>query len=169
MEILIRAVEAKDAREIHEIRIMDKVRDNILATTGESIAKVEEFFKASLGSGLQFVAISDEKVVGQIGMFIEKNPRCAHIGAIGMMIRSDYQGKGIGSKLLEKILELADDYYMLRRVELTVFTSNEAAINLYRKYGFVIEGTKKYGAVRKGRYEDLYYMGRYRHLPVEDQ
>lgn len=164
MEILIRATELKDAREIHEIRIMDNVRDNILSTTGESLIKAEEFLKASIPSGLQFVATIDEKVVGQIGMHVEKNPRCAHIGAIGMMVHRDYQGQGIGSKLLEKILELADDYLMLRRIELTVFTSNEAAINLYKKYDFVIEGTKKYGAIRKGSYEDLYYMGRYKHL-----
>lgn len=169
MEILIRATEIKDAREIHEIRIMDGVRDNILATTGESIAKVEEYLNSSLASGLQFVAVFDDKVVGQIGMFISSNPRCSHIGDIGMMIHSDYHGKGIGSKLLEKILELADDYYMLKRVELTVFTSNEAAINLYKKHDFTIEGTKKYGAVRNGRYADLYYMARYRHLPKHDE
>lgn len=168
MNILIRATELKDARDIHEIRIMDDVRDNILSTTGESIEKVEDFLRASIKDGLQFVAVVDNKVVGQIGMSIEKNPRCAHIGAIGMMVRSDYHGKGIGSKLLVKILELADDYLMLRRLELTVFTSNEAAINLYKKHGFVIEGTRKYGAVRKGSYADLYYMGRYKHLSEED-
>jgi len=168
MEILIRATELSDAREIHIIRIMDGVRDDILATTGDSVIKVEEFLKASITSGLQFVALADEKLVGQIGMFVDSKARCSHVGAIGMMIHSDYQGKGIGSKLLEKILELADDYLMLKRVELTVFTSNEAAINLYKKYGFVIEGTKKYGAVRQGRYEDLYYMGRYKHLLMEE-
>jgi putative acetyltransferase len=58
------------------------------------------------------------------------------------------------------ILDLADGWLMLKRVELCVFTDNERAIALYRSMGFVVEGTKKYAAARGGTYADEYLMAR---------
>jgi putative acetyltransferase len=51
---------------------------------------------------------------------------------------------------MEAILDIADNWLKLKRVELSVFTDNEPAIALYKKMGFVVEGTKKYSAVRRG-------------------
>ena len=46
------------------------------------------------------------------------------------------------------------------RIELTVYTDNPAAIRLYRKFGFEIEGTFKGYALRDGVYADVYSMAR---------
>ncbi len=43
---------------------------------------------------------------------------------------------------MSEILDLADTWLMLVRIELGVFTDNEKAIKLYEKFGFEIEGTK---------------------------
>lgn len=43
---------------------------------------------------------------------------------------------------MSEILDLADNWLMLARIELGVFTDNEKAIKLYEKFGFKIEGTK---------------------------
>jgi putative acetyltransferase len=51
---------------------------------------------------------------------------------------------------------------MLKRVELSVFVDNEPALALYRSLGFVVEGTKKFAAIRNGAYMDEYLMARYR-------
>ena len=48
----------------------------------------------------------------------------------------------------------------LLRLELVVFVDNEAAIRLYRKHGFVIEGTHRAFALRKGAFVDAYAMAR---------
>lgn len=48
----------------------------------------------------------------------------------------------------------------LTRLELTVETPNEAAINLYKKSGFVIEGTKKCTMLVNGNYIDEYMMAK---------
>ena len=48
------------------------------------------------------------------------------------------------------------------RIELTVFSDNARAISLYRKFGFVVEGTLVGYAYRNGRYVDAYTMARLR-------
>ncbi len=50
----------------------------------------------------------------------------------------------------------------LRRVELTVYADNQAAIGLYRKFGFETEGQLRDYAVRDGGYVDVLSMARLR-------
>jgi putative acetyltransferase len=60
------------------------------------------------------------------------------------------------------MLDLADQWLGLRRVELNVFTDNQAAIALYRKYGFEVEATHRGAALRDGVLIDCYFMARLR-------
>ena len=83
------------------------------------------------------------------------------------MVHADYQRRGVGTRLMEALLDIADNWLMLVRVELTVFADNAGAIALYEKLGFVIEGTKRAAAIRNGRYMDEYMMARIRRLPDE--
>ncbi len=55
---------------------------------------------------------------------------------------------------------MADNWLNYTRLELTVYTDNAAALALYRKFGFEIEGTLKAYAFRDGRYIDAYTMAR---------
>ncbi len=63
---------------------------------------------------------------------------------------------------METILDVADNWLMLVRIELEVFADNEKAIALYKKYGFEIEGKIRMAAIRNGEYVDEYKMGRVR-------
>ena len=109
------------------------------------------------------VAEVDGKVVGNIGLHaIPKSRRRAHAAAIGMAVHDAYQGKGVGSALMQAALDLADNWLQFTRIELTVFTDNVAAVALYKKFGFVIEGTHKQYAFRNGEYTDSYSMARLR-------
>ncbi|MDF2521388.1 MAG: GCN5-related N-acetyltransferase, partial [Clostridia bacterium] len=84
-----------------------------------------------------------------------------HSASIGIMVHAGYQGKGIGSALFEKVIDIADNWLMLVRLELGVFVENERAVKLYKSFGFQIEGRRKYAAVRNGEYADEYMMARY--------
>jgi len=66
----------------------------------------------------------------------------------------------VGSALIVAGLDLADRWLNYRRLELTVYTDNVAALGLYRKFGFVIEGTHRDFAFRDGRYVDAHAMAR---------
>ncbi|MFA9423174.1 MAG: GNAT family N-acetyltransferase, partial [Sedimentibacter sp.] len=112
-----------------------------------------------------FVAELEEngikKVVGSIGLIVNTPARIRHSGSIGIAVSTDYQGEGIGKALLNKVIDLSDNWLMLVRLELGVFTDNERAVNLYKSLGFVIEGTKKYAIIKNGKYADEYIMARY--------
>ena len=63
---------------------------------------------------------------------------------------------------MKAILDLADNWLMLVRVELEVFADNERAIRLYEKFGFEKEGLLRMTTVRCGQYADEYKMARLR-------
>jgi putative acetyltransferase len=77
-----------------------------------------------------------------------------------MMVRDDWRGKGIGTALMQAVIDLTDRWLNLTRIELTVFTDNESAIALYRNFGFEIEGTLRKYAFRDGAFVDAYSMAR---------
>ena len=77
-----------------------------------------------------------------------------------MMVRDDWHGKGVDTAMMRAVIDLADKWLNLARIELTVFTDNESAIALYRKFGFEIEGTHRKYAFRDGEFVDAYAMAR---------
>ena len=89
-------------------------------------------------------------------------PRRKHAGAIGICVHEDWQGKGVGKELMHAIIDLADNWLNLTRLELEVYSDNEAATHLYERFGFEIEGTLRQHAFREGRYVDSKMMGRLR-------
>jgi L-phenylalanine/L-methionine N-acetyltransferase len=103
------------------------------------------------------------EVVGSLGL--ETSPtrwRMRHVGSIGMAVSDDWQGKGVGTALMEAALDLADNWLNLTRIELRVYVDNSAAVALYKKFGFEIEGTHRRLAFRNGEYVDAYSMARIR-------
>jgi putative acetyltransferase len=109
------------------------------------------------------LACVEKEVVGQLGLQTFPNrPRRRHVGQLGMAIRDDWHGKGAGSALMQAAIDLAERWLNLSRLELEVYTDNEPAIRLYKKFGFVIEGTLTLYAYRDGQYVDTYAMARLR-------
>src|SRR5690242_19627363 len=80
------------------------------------------------------VATIADEVVGNLGLTRLTRARRSHVGEIGMAVHDDWQGKGVGSALLQAALDLADNWLGLRRLELNVHADNERAIALYRKF-----------------------------------
>jgi L-phenylalanine/L-methionine N-acetyltransferase len=66
------------------------------------------------------------------------------------MARTEYQEQGIGKNPMENILDLADNWLMLLRIELDVNADNGKAISFYHSFGFEIEGMKKYAVIKMG-------------------
>jgi putative acetyltransferase len=67
---------------------------------------------------------------------------------------------------MSAMVDLADNWLNVSRLELTVYTDNVRAIALYRKFGFAIEGTHKAYALRNGEYVDAHFMARLKAKPV---
>jgi putative acetyltransferase len=103
----------------------------------------------------------DQDVVGMLGIHTNSSqPRRKHAASIGMTVRDNRQGRGIGTALLKAALELADGWLNLTRLELQVWTDNEPAVRLYRKFDFEVEGTLRQYALREGKLIDAFAMSR---------
>ncbi|MGZ2425175.1 RimJ/RimL family protein N-acetyltransferase [Rhizobium laguerreae] len=79
-----------------------------------------------------------------------------------MGVHDDFIGRGFGRILLGAMVDAADDWLDIKRLELTVYTDNDVAIGLYRKFGFEQEGLLKAFGYRAGQYVDAYTMARLR-------
>ncbi len=111
---------------------------------------------------IKLVAVHCNEVIGHIGLEQYSRIRQTHIGSIGMVVTPEWHRKGVGSKLLAAVLDVADNWMNLRRVELTVYADNEAAIGLYQKFGFETEGRLRQYAIRDGMMVDALTMARLR-------
>ncbi len=110
----------------------------------------------------------DGRVVAGAGFHIGRN-RMVRTGSFGMGVDEDFQGQGIGSALMAAIVDLADNWYNLRRIELEVFADNLAGVALYKKFGFEVEGLYRKYAYRDGEYVDALPMARLRPDPWHER
>ncbi|WP_155972070.1 GNAT family N-acetyltransferase [Streptococcus ruminantium] len=128
-----------------------------------SVDEMETIFKAGIENPRELCLLAKvgSEVVGAISVKSSKQFRISHIGNIFIAVKKAYWGHGLGTILLEEVLHWAEEMNLLRRLELTVQVRNQAAVHLYQKLGFVIEGTQVRGArTDEGEWLDLYYMGK---------
>jgi RimJ/RimL family protein N-acetyltransferase len=103
------------------------------------------------------VATDGDRCLGHIGLY--KIDAIARSAELGIMIGDkDAWGKGIGGEVTRQMVRYGFDQMNLNRMSLTVLASNERAIRLYRKLGFVQEGVFRQAQFRDGGYVDLVAM-----------
>ena len=158
--VSIRHAEPDDAEAIHQILSGPRSTAGTLQLPLQSVEGVRKRFFSETPEGLYQLVACVEEVVGYLGLEAFTQSRRRHVGAIRIAVRDDWQGKGIGSALMEAALDLADNWLNLIRLELTVNAENAAGISLYEKFGFAIEGTHRLYAFRNGEYVDAYSMTR---------
>lgn len=110
---------------------------------------------------LSLVAESEGQLVASAGLH-GAGPalRRRHAMGLGMAVAKAWQGRGVGTQLMTALVDAADRWMAVLRIELTVYTDNPAALALYKKFGFQIEGTLRAYALRDGSYVDVHSMAR---------
>jgi putative acetyltransferase len=159
-KIDVRAAELSDAEALTRIYAGRDAYSQTLQLPLQSLEVWRKRLAHNDDTQHTLVATVAGEVVGNLGLTRFTRPRRAHVGEIGMGVRDDWQGKGVGSALLTAVLDLADNWLGLRRIELTVHADNAPAIALYRKFGFEVEGTHRAYAIRDGIYVDSLSMAR---------
>ena len=166
-ELLIREAEPGDAIEL--VTFLNRVsletdftsldRDGILLTSEEMEIFLNK--QASSDNQITLLAFLNDKIAGIVNITADQRKRVRHIGDLFIVIGKIYWNNGLGSLLLEEVIEWAQASGILRRLQLTVQTRNQAAVHLYQKHGFVIEGIQERGAyIEEGEFIDVYLMGR---------
>jgi L-phenylalanine/L-methionine N-acetyltransferase len=168
MTIAIRRAEPSDYEAVHSIYMGAQAVWGTLQLPFPSVEQWRKRLAEPPEGMMSLLAIVDAEVIGQLGLTFPRSPRRRHVGQLGMAVRDDWQGKGAGTALMQAAVDLADKWLNLERLELDVYTDNEAAIRLYKKFGFVIEGTLVRFAFRDGRYVDGYAMARLREVLSKD-
>lgn len=158
--ITIRRIETSDAKAISEIYTHTNAYTGTLQMPHPSLPQWEKRFANIPDHVYAYAAIIDGEIVGNLSVTLATNPRRRHVADMGIGVKDAFQGQGIGNELMKTAVDLADNWLNLTRLELTVFTDNAAAIALYQKHGFIIEGEARAFAFRNGEYADAYFMAR---------
>ena len=106
-----------------------------------------------------FVAENDGHLIGYLtacGGRYKRNRQTAYI-ITGIL--QGFTSQGIGTRLFEEMEQWAKEKEF-HRLELNVMVHNEAALGLYRKIGFEIEGKKKHSLLINNTYADEYWMAK---------
>jgi RimJ/RimL family protein N-acetyltransferase len=101
------------------------------------------------------VALGAGEIVGSL--YVEESR--FGFGEIGMQVAADWRGRGVGTALVAAAIDWARARG-LHKLTLGVFPHNEAAIALYRKFGFIEEG-RRTNHIRRANGElwDMIEMG----------
>ncbi len=161
---VIRQVTESDAPHIER---------NINAICQESLYLVPDHFKlhekwkrilqaqGELDGHLIIVAEVEGQVVGHGRLFPEfGESKDKHVADLGMAIIKSYRGLGLGTAMMEYMIDWAKEHG-LEKLTLGVFASNQRAINLYRKFGFVMEGMRAKQYKINGHYVDEWLMAKF--------
>ena len=128
MNIVVRHAEPEDYRELQRIYSGRRAVAGTLQLPLQSEEKLRKRLSKMPEGTHHLVACVDGEVVGELGLGVSTNPRTRHTGNIGMAVHDDWQGKGIGTALMEAALDLADNWLNLTRIELRVYTDNAAGV-----------------------------------------
>ncbi|WP_391091567.1 GNAT family N-acetyltransferase [Vibrio sp. NH-UV-68] len=160
MEIIIRPTQVSDAAALCDIYSQPQAQRETLQLPKPSVAMWTKRLESMPQGVYSYVAEIDGRVVGNIGFEHSQRPRTAHCGSFGLGVHDDFHGRGVASKLIETVLDLADNWLQIKRVQIEVNSDNEKAIACYKKFGFEIEGEAKWGSFRDGQLINTYYMAR---------
>lgn len=106
-----------------------------------SLARTRRFVLDSLRDGaVHFVALSNDVVIGWCDLRPKKPVAQRHSAVLGMGLVQGWRGWGLGTRLLASTLEAATGRGVAR-AELFVRSDNTPAVALYRRFGFLVEGT----------------------------
>lgn len=167
-EILLRNAHEKDAAAIARIKaevITEKVymlREEDEADFSEESERREILEHLNKEGSVYIVAECGEEIAGFLEFMNGTLKRTKHSGMFSVYLSKSYRGDGIGTLLVQTLLEWAQQSLLIEKVTLAVFSSNTRAIALYEKLGFEREGCcPKDMKLSDGTYMDSVLMYRF--------
>jgi len=143
-----------------------------------AFGKVNELSKAR--SAARALIEESEREIKLFGLFADgvlvsfgflrffKEPRKRFNCTLGLVTADEHQGKGLGKRLVSKMVSWAR-LKGYRKIWLTVYEDNLAAIRLYSSMGFEIEGIFMHDEWHDGRPRNIVSMALFFHTRTETE
>jgi RimJ/RimL family protein N-acetyltransferase len=163
--LLVRLAAPDDAEQVvRHVQAVGAETDNFSFGAGEfegTADDLREDIQEALDkpNAVFLVALVDSELVGILSFSGGKRPRRKHLGDFSISVRQSHWGQGIGEALMRALIDWAYASDIIRKINLTVRADNKAAIALYEKVGFVMEGMKLRDAFINGQFVDSCCMG----------
>lgn len=154
-----------DAKNILDYMTCVCGETNFLASgrgdTKWTVEQERKFIKDHLDSDNKQVVIAEIQghLVGITGFTGDEKARLRHTGELGIVVLRKYWGLGLGSALIECMIEWAKTTEVVRKINLRVRMDNQRALRLYERSGFVREGLVSRQFSVDGKFYDAYFMG----------
>lgn len=163
--VIVRQATLEDAEALHQLDLcLEKETDiDIPSVVPCSQANYQRLIARTMSSQrmeLHLVAEIDGRVVGQLRCTGYRRREFRHVASLDIAIHRDFRGQGIGTLLMKETVNWAVSTGSIKRLELSVYTSNEVALRLYKKTGFEVEGLRKKGLCHRGKYVDYFTMAK---------
>jgi [ribosomal protein S18]-alanine N-acetyltransferase len=121
---------------INDIEAVHKIEESSFYTPWSKESITKEIKENKLA--IYLVACKESEIVGYCGMWHVVTE--GHI--INVAVLESYRNEGVGSALINALIEIATQKEMIG-LTLEVKMSNQNAIRLYTKKGFIVEGIRK--------------------------
>lgn len=164
-EILIKSAGPEDAMKVKLHREATAGETHFMAREPEdgpfNLERIKEGLSSFAESERDFMisAYLDGEMVGDLGVSVVKpHIKYLHRAYLGMSIREEFTGMGLGSFMMQTALQQAKEN-RFEQVELGVYSDNDRARHMYTKMGF-----KEYGKnprafkLKNGTYADEIIM-----------
>ena len=146
------------------INIVSEESDNLSFGKGEApfSKEKEEKYITSLQTNphkIMALGVIEGEIIAVSDINANSLPRLKHSGELGISLVKKYWNNGVGSALMQYLIDWAKSEGKLRKINLDVNDTNIAAIHLYKKFGFVEEGRISRGMCINGEFIDTICMG----------
>ena len=161
MKIRIAKTEDAQASLVFLRKFREERLNTVLRHDGIPELDNQRDFIANLNgdNGVMIIAENGDTVVASLTAERKSHPQLRHSCEFGMGILESHRGKGIGTQLIQRMIDWAKDCG-ITRIELSVFGNNNKAIRLYKRLGFLIEGRKIGAIIVDGQSVDVIEMAK---------
>ncbi|HHX11771.1 MAG TPA: GNAT family N-acetyltransferase [Clostridiales bacterium] len=164
--ILRQPIEEDAMNMIEYLNIVGGESDNLLFGKDEfrlSVEQEKEYIKKihQDPNMLMLLGIINNTVVSIAEIRSLGRKRIAHNSEVAISVIKEYWGIGVGSAVMEELISFAKEHEVIKNISLSVKASNERAIKLYERFGFLQVGSHKDYFNINGEYDDDYIMDLY--------
>lgn len=110
---------------------------------------------------LLLLACDGDALIGELSLTAPDRRRFRHTRELGIAVLKQYCGRGLGTAMLEKALQWADEAG-IDSISLSVSRENGRGLHLYKKLGFTEYGLYPRRSFYNDAYHDTVYMVRFR-------